>query len=354
MQRGVREHQPELRRERGDGGSHRRVALARGQHDRPLVRHEQSLVLGRQLGQVARAPDARDHQRERLVLAVLARAQRRHGAFVVCEACEVEAAEPFHRHDGAGAQRVHRGLERDAQLRPAGRAGVGLGVEAAIGRILVLRPARGAHLEAGHRGERPVVRHAAHDREAWSAVGAVDERVAIAPIGRVEQLGQAVVAGGAVRRNKSARLAAPQGALPDLEAPQPSERELPHAHPLHHREWRRLRLQPLEEALHRMRVRLGLDHDSARVVEHVPADAKLRRQPVHERPEAHALHGSLHTRAHATPTARGSCGGHCASSTNSRSRWYALACASWIRGMRSERVTTTWSASCSFATRPPS
>ena len=40
--------------------------------------------------------------------------------------------------------------------------------------------------------------------------------------------------------------------------------------------------------------------------------------------------------------------------TSSRSTWYALACASWIRGMCSEATTITWSASCSAAMRPPS
>src|SRR5918911_730775 len=41
-------------------------------------------------------------------------------------------------------------------------------------------------------------------------------------------------------------------------------------------------------------------------------------------------------------------------STSSRRAWYALAWAPWIRGMCSDRVTTTWSASRSDATRPPS
>ena len=63
-----------------------------------------------------------------------------------------------------------------------------------IRRILVLRPARAAHLEPRHRRQRPVVGDAAHDREPRAAVGAVDERVAVAPVGRVEQLAQAVVA----------------------------------------------------------------------------------------------------------------------------------------------------------------
>ena len=83
-------------------------------------------------------------------------------------------------------------------------AGVRLGVEAAVGRVLVLRLAARAHREAGHRRARPVVGDAAHDREARAAVGAVDERVAVAAVGGVEQLAQAVVAGGGVGRDSAA------------------------------------------------------------------------------------------------------------------------------------------------------
>ncbi len=68
----------------------------------------------------------------------------------------------------------------------ASRAGVRLRVKSAIPGILVLRDARLAHPEARHRGELAVVRDPAHDREAWPAVGAVDERVAVPAIARVE------------------------------------------------------------------------------------------------------------------------------------------------------------------------
>ena len=50
--------------------------------------------------------------------------------------------------------------------------------------------------------ERPVVGDAAHDREARPAVGAVDERVAVAAVRGVEQLAQAVGARRGVRRDE--------------------------------------------------------------------------------------------------------------------------------------------------------
>ncbi len=49
-------------------------------------------------------------------------------------------------------------------------------------------PALGAHLEARHRGRRPVVGHRAGYGEARPAVGAVGERVAVAPVRWVEDL----------------------------------------------------------------------------------------------------------------------------------------------------------------------
>src|SRR5438046_2949869 len=86
--------------------------------------------------------------------------------------------------DGSIARRRHQVCARSAR-----RAGIRLGVEAAVERALVLRAAGAAHLETVHGRERAVVWDAAHDREARPAVGAVDERVAVAPVVGVEELG---------------------------------------------------------------------------------------------------------------------------------------------------------------------
>ena len=125
---------------------------------------------------------------------------------------EVVAADPLDRHDRPGAQRAGDRGERVApvrparrptvrsprHVRPARRTGVGLGVEATVGGIVVLAPAGRAHGEAGHRGGGPVVGHARHDRVAGAAAGAVGERVAVAAVGRVHHLGEAVGAGRGV------------------------------------------------------------------------------------------------------------------------------------------------------------
>ena len=89
---------------------------------------------------------------------------------------------------------VSRGPQAAQQTR--------LGVEAPVGRVLVLAAAFGAERKARHRRRSPVVRDRADDREAGTTLRAVDERIAVPAVGRVVELAQAVVAGRGVRRNE--------------------------------------------------------------------------------------------------------------------------------------------------------
>ena len=131
----------------GASGSPRR------EHDRPLAgRAAAPRSRSPSIDQRARGREAGDHQRERLVLAVLAGAQRGHGALVVGAAGQVEAADSLHRDDQArraalarppragpsSRSSARRPTVDEPQRRPAVGAGVRLGVEAAIERILVL------------------------------------------------------------------------------------------------------------------------------------------------------------------------------------------------------------------------
>ncbi len=65
-------------------------------------------------------------------------------------------------------------------------------VEAAVEGIVVFSLAGGAHGEVGHGGEGAVVGDVFDDGVTRAAVGAVGERVAVAPVGRVEDFGQTV------------------------------------------------------------------------------------------------------------------------------------------------------------------
>ena len=105
----------------------------------------------------------------------------------------------------------------ERELRAAVPAGVGLGVEAAVGGIVVLGLAGGAHLEARHGGLRAVVGNAAGDGVARAAVGAVEKGIAIAAVRGREQFAEAVGTGGGVCGN-SRRYAAEDFAGNDAEA----------------------------------------------------------------------------------------------------------------------------------------
>ena len=144
------------------------------------------------------------------------------------------------------------------QRRPALGAGVGLGVEAPVGRVLVLGRAARAQLEAGHRRQRPVVGDAAHDREARAAVGAVDERVAVAAVGGVEQLArqssQVAVSG------ETSAAGSPPCGLARMRKPRsPAGATSRGAHRLDRRQRRRLLGQPAQEAVDRAVAALDLD-----------------------------------------------------------------------------------------------
>ena len=180
--------------------------------------------------------------------------------------------------------------------RPAPRASVRLGMEAAVRRVVVLRQAGRAHGKAGHRRAGRSYGTPRHDREARAAVGAVDERVAVAAVGRVEQLEQAVGARGGVGRDgasgrrrgaRADREAGPRSARPSRRAATRSTRAAARR----------------AAAVRRTRDRLALDLDehAERVVQHEAGERELGREPVDERAEADALHDARSTRARHPP-----------------------------------------------------
>ena len=114
----------------------------------------------------------------------------------------------------------------------------------------------------------------------------------------------------------------------------------------HLRERGRPPLERRDEALDLVTRPLDLDLGSADVVAHEAGQAVLLGQAEDERPEPDALHDPFH--AHGHPHDR-----HRAHDV-ARSACRTLACASWIRGMYSERTTMTWSARFSARIRPPS
>jgi len=170
----------------------------------PLRLAERSQFLGHR--------DIPHHHGECFVRTALALAQPAHGHLARGVTRQLIAAQALdgdnlarqkalrHLAHGLITMRQHRTLrggQRD--LRPARGAGNGLRMEPAIARIFILCPTLGAHVKAGHGGVRPVIRNGRDDGEPWPAVGAVGKGVAVAPIGWIEQLAQAIRAGGDIR-----------------------------------------------------------------------------------------------------------------------------------------------------------
>jgi hypothetical protein len=185
--------------------------------------------------------------------------------------------------------------------RPALPARIRLRMKSPVPRIVVLRLARRAHLESRHRSLRPVVRNPPRNREPRPAVGAVQKRIAVPPVRRIQQLPQAIRARRRIRRNPRAHppqhLAGnnPESRLsqsPPTPAPQ-SNRSAPAAAPPP---------QPRQKRLHPLRRPLNLNRHAIRIVPDEPRQPLLLRQPVNKRPEPHSLHHAAHHHpAHPAP-----------------------------------------------------
>ena len=109
VKRRVREHHAKLHGAGGNRLGDRGLCPARGEHDRPLRTAQQRAFSVPEIHEAFRLAKRPDHQRKRLVLAMLARPQRADRGLVVCPAGEVIPADPLDRDDRTAAQRVDRG-----------------------------------------------------------------------------------------------------------------------------------------------------------------------------------------------------------------------------------------------------
>ena len=174
------------------------------QHDRRPRRLEQLAFQRRNLANRLHVRQIPQHDGEGLLVAVLSPPQFRHGGLAGRIADQVVSADAFHRPDAARANGLRRtppadrrpqsaapSSSRSRSAGPQSPAAGRLGMEPPIGRVLVFLAGTPAHREAGHRGPRTVVGAAGDDRQPRPAVRAIQERIAIAAVGRVEQLGEA-------------------------------------------------------------------------------------------------------------------------------------------------------------------
>ena len=165
---------------------------------------------------VARRREIGDHDRERLVAALLARAKPGHRRLVGGVAGEVVAADALDRDDAAGA-RASAGpreggsspMRRARRVPPARPTSSSAGPQSWQAMVCAWKRrsagSRYSPRAAAHRPSRPwwsapVVGQRGHHGEPGTAGRTRDERVPVPAVGGVGQLGQALVAGGDVGR----------------------------------------------------------------------------------------------------------------------------------------------------------
>ena len=150
------------------------------------------------------------HHGQGFVGAALAQAQCCHGLFIAGIQSQMKSPHTLYRNNLTGPQRGlgHRdgitiqcspGLIGDPQGGATHRAGIRLGMKAALGGIIVFPLAVRALLEQRHAGVDPIIGNAAHNTQARAAVGAVDKGITVTAIIEIKQFLQAIRAGGQIR-----------------------------------------------------------------------------------------------------------------------------------------------------------
>ena len=223
----------------------------------------------------------------------------------------MKAADPFDGYDLAGNQSIDAGCHgivrgnlcavcpHQPNPRPAHPARIRLRMEAPVQRIVVFPLALRAHGKRCHRGLRPVIRNAPRDGEARPAVGAVQKRIAIAPVLGVKELPQAIRARSRIRRNPGAHTAQ------HLAGNDPKTRisdkgQLAHRDRVDPRQRRRLGAQPGEKRLHTLLGPFDLNGQPIGIVADKPRQPLLQGQMIDKRTKPHPLHHSAYHECYAS------------------------------------------------------
>ncbi len=202
-----------------------------------------------------------------------------------CAAAEGAASVPSDRRRSAGSNQ-RRGT--------AAGAGDRLGVEAPVLRIVVLGCARRAQRESAHGRIGAVVWQTNGDGEPRPAVGAVDKRIAVSAIGRVEQFSQAVVTDRHVGRHERARRPRRLGSRRSGRSAHPSASTAAVVDAVDPGQRRGFGAKAHLEAIHVFGAALDLHEHAVGVVANVTGQVEIGRQAVHERAKADALDHAGH------------------------------------------------------------
>src|SRR5436190_4274713 len=161
-------------------------------------------------------------------------------------------------------------------------------METAVDGIVVLAQTGRTHLEIRHGGVSPVIGSGAHDGEARPALGAVDERIAVAAISWIEELAQTVRAGGDIGRYEGT--AGTDRAVGDDELPVAPGLLQHRAHGLDTGEGGRFVSERVHKTIEFLGAAFRLHDHALAVVEDEAGQAAAFGQAVHEGPKTHALH----------------------------------------------------------------
>ncbi len=305
MQRCVGEHDAEVGVPGSDGRGEA-ACLSRDKDDRRLGRREHPQF---QLCDLCDPPGGgrvRDHHRQGLLFAVFSLAQPPNRRVAGGVHQQMEPSESLDRHDLSSTDPLDRcgdrlvpfaeerpGAVQQPELRPAIRAGVGLGMEPAVAGIVVFGPAPGTLRKTPHGGVRAVIREPLNDAETRAAVRAVGERIAIAAVGGIQEFREALRAGRDVRKDERADHSAGR-ALQDLEAGVTGRVDERGFEALDERAGGEFGLEPGEEGSECVLCALNVDRDALRGVPDVTVEPELGSQTIDERAESDPLHSSAH------------------------------------------------------------
>ncbi len=213
----------------------------------------------------------------------------------------METTDPFHGNELSRPDRAGGLLDgpmssgvREHQPRAADRTGVGLGVKAPVGGILVLCPAPAAHFKVAHGGIDAIVGDRVDDAESRPAGGAVGKRISITTVAGIEDLPEALRAGSEVGEDFPAARVAVFPGLEDLEGQAALGGALDGSDRSHDGAGRRLVAQAVEEAAGIGGGALDLDFHAGRGIAYPAGQLEVAGQSIDEGAEADALHRAGH------------------------------------------------------------
>jgi hypothetical protein len=170
-------------------------------------------------------------------------------------------------------------------------------MKAAVDGILVLFTALVTHPEEPHGRVRAVVRQLLDDAEARTAIGAIGEGIAVAPVEGIHHLGQAIVTGGDVGENQ--RCFWTSRTRPDRELGKSAGIEESGLKALDRRAGRTLGVKTAPKLIKQRDRTLHVDHDPLRSVPDLTVQAEFRGEPVNKGAETDSLYSPSHNQVEA-------------------------------------------------------